>query len=469
MHCRSSRPHIQISRAIYDELRKRRRRPLLPNLARVHLASHWSIDLNMVPMFLTDRVTYFGFDGYRRSRHGKDLQVWSAARARAPLIESLALRGRHSCLSRHKPEGTCLGNFISGLRHLKHFESIYFRLPDETIRYLTSLPSLRSLVIPIKDFRDLARICDPNSNPSYTPQLSSLQTLHILCDSLNLGGCSIALRSMNPTSLRELHISSFYGNLSPGELESLFVALRDHCDPLFFEAVYFSDHYLVDAVDIDLNDYYDRDPDLEESINHLPSIIFFRVLKPFLSDYSSLKTIVLPFHLLDADDDEIEEIAACLPMLHRFDLASNPRGQISRSRMTLRSILSFVTHCRHLFDLSLYIDATLPSWPSRETLCHLVHPNLKRLSLGTSTVTREDLDKAGDLFEDLLPNLYEFIWETDEMDSDEDSSPYSDTDEDYSEFSDYEEIGYNHGSGDSGEDDFGEDDDIDDDYSEGSD
>ena len=54
---------------------------------------------------------------------------------------------------------------------------------------------------------------------------------------------------MNPTCLRELHISSFYRNLSPGELESLFVALRDHCDPPSFEAIYSSFHDLLDVID----------------------------------------------------------------------------------------------------------------------------------------------------------------------------------------------------------------------------
>ena len=410
-------------------------------------------------MFLTERVTYLGLDDYRRNRHrrnrqARDLRAWSAVKVQAPLIESLVLKGHHSSISRHKTEGACLGNFINGLRHLKHFESIYLRLPDETIRHLTSLPSLQSLTIPIKDFQDLTRICDPKSNPLYGPHLSSLQTLHLLCDSLSPGGCSTALKSMNPTHLRELRISSFYGNLSPEELESLFVALRDFCDPPSFEAVYFSSHELLDDIDFDWNDYYDRYPDLEESADHPPFMIPFRVLKPFLSDYSSLRFIVLPLHLLDADDDEIEEIAASLPVLHIFDLASNPWGQISRSRMTLRSILSFVTHCRHLFELSLYIDVTLPLWPSPEDLRHLVHPTLKTLSLGKSTVAQEDLDKAHDLFGELLPNLDEITWETVATYSDEDY----DTD---SEFGDYDGVEYNYGSGDSGADDFGEDDDDD--------
>ena len=412
---------LPVARVVYVELSKRRHRPFLPNLARVHLASHWNIDLNMVPMFLTERVTYFGLQNYRKARHGRDLQAWSAVKAQAPLIESLVFKGHHSELSPHITERTCLGNFINGLRHLKHFESIYLRVPDETIRHLTSLPSLRTLIIPIKNFHDLAWICDPKSNPSYRPQLSSLQTLHLLCDSLSPGGCSAALKSMNPTGLRELHISSFYGNLSPGELESLFVALRDHCDPPSFEAVYFSFHDLLDLIDIDSGDYYDRDPGLEESNGHPPFIIPFGVLQPLLSDYSSLKFIVLPLHLLDADDNEIEEIAACLPMLHRFDLASYTYGQISRSRMTLRSILSFVTHCRHLFELSLYIDATLALWPPPEALRHLMHPNLKTLSLGKPTVAREDLEKARELLNNLLPNVDRIFWEVDETDSHEDS------------------------------------------------
>ena len=178
---------LRISRAIYDESGKRGRRPPLIKLTRVHLVSHWDIDLNKVPMFLTERVTYLGLDDYRRSRYGKDLQAWSAMKAQAPLIESVVLNGHHSSISCLKMEATCLGNFISGLRHLKHFESRYIRLPDETIRYLTSLPSLQTLIIPIKDLRDLARICDPKFNPSYRPQLSSLQTLHLLCDSLSPG------------------------------------------------------------------------------------------------------------------------------------------------------------------------------------------------------------------------------------------------------------------------------------------
>ena len=451
MHCRSgqrARQYIQVSRAIYDELRKRRRRPLLPNLARIHLASHWNIDLNMVPMFLAERVTYFGLHDYRRSRDGEDLQAWNLVKAQAPLIESLVLEGHHSDLSRHTLETLCLGHFVSGLRHLKHFKSTYLRLPDETLRYLTSLPNLRSLKIPIKDFRDLARICDPQSHPSYRPQLCSLQTLHLLCDSLNPGGCSAALKSMNPTGLCELHISSVYGNLSPGELESLFVTLRDHCHPPSFEAVYFSFHDLFD-----INIY---DPNLEQSMDHPPSVIPFRVLKPLLSGYSPLKFIVLPLHLLDADDDEIEEIAARLPMLHRFDLATDPCGQISQSRMTFRSILSFVTHCRYLFELSLYIDATLSFWPAPEILGHLVHPTLKTLSLGKSTVVREDLGKVHDLLDKLLPNLDQITWETVKTDSDEDSSLYSDTDEDYSEFGDYDEEEYDYSSGDYEEDDFEE-------------
>ena len=376
----------------------------------------------------------------------------------APLIESVALKGHHSRISRHKMEATCLGNFISGLQHLKYFESTYLRLPDETIRHVTSLPSLRTLIIPIKDFRDLARICDPKSNPSYRPQLCSLQTLHLLCDSLSPGSCSTVLEFMNPTCLRGLHISSFYGNLSPGELESLFVALRDHCDPPSFEAVYFSVHDLLDLIDTDWDDHHDRDPPLEESIDLPPSIIPFRVLKPFLSDYSSLKFIVLPLHLLDADDDEIEQIASCLPMLHRFDLASDPCDQILRSRMTLRSVLSFVTHCRYLFELSLYVDATLPSWPTPEALSPLVHPNLKRLSLGRSTVTPEAWGKARDLLDHLLPNADEIILKTDYPNSDEDSSSYFDPDEDDSEFGDYDD---SYGFEDSEEDDFGEDDDED--------
>ena len=78
--------------------------------------------------------------------------------------------------------------------------------------------------------------------------------------------------------------------------------------------------------------------------------------------------------------------------------------------MTIRSILSFVTHCRHLFELSLYIDVTLPLWPPPDALRHLVHPTLKSLSLGVSTVTREDLGKAYNLLDNLLPNLDEIIW-----------------------------------------------------------
>ena len=88
---------------------------------------------------------------------------------------------------------------------------------------------------------------------------------------------------MDPASLRELNISSFYGNLSPGELESLFIALGDHCDPQSFEAVCLSVHELIDAVD-----YMDHYYGWEESIDHPPFIIPFRALKPFLSDYSSL-------------------------------------------------------------------------------------------------------------------------------------------------------------------------------------
>ena len=404
---------LEVARAVYGELSKRGcHGRLLPNLARVYLTSHWNIDFNMVPMFLSEKVTYLGLDDYGRNRinrHGKDIRAWNAVKAQAPLIESLVLKSHHSGLARHKKEAARLGNVIGGLRHLKHFESLYLRLPDETIRYLTSLPSLRTLVIPIKDFRDLARICDPKSNPSYSPQLCSLQTLHFRCDSLSLEGCLTALKSMNPTGLRELDISSFYGNLSPGELESLFVALRDHCDPPSFEAVYFSTHDLLGAIDIDLSDYYSRGLGFTTSDHLSPSIISFRVFKPFLSDYSSLKFIVLPLHVLDADDDEAEEIAACLPMLHRFNLASDPRGRISQSRMTLRSILSFVTHCRHLFELSLYIDVTLPSWPAPEALRHLVHPALKRLSLGQSTVAREDLENARDLLDNLLP-MGDIIW-----------------------------------------------------------
>jgi len=206
--------YLRVSRTVYDELRNRTRRPLLPTLARICLGIDWNgIELSIVPMFLTEKVTYLRLGNYRGGCNGKDLQAWCAAKAQAPFIESLMLHGYHS-LSCYKTEGTSWRSFITGLQHLKHFESTSFRLPDETIRYLTSLPSLRSLVIPIKDFRDLARICDPNSNPSYTPQLSSLQTLHILCDSLNPRGSSIALRSMNPTSLRELRISSCHDNLS---------------------------------------------------------------------------------------------------------------------------------------------------------------------------------------------------------------------------------------------------------------
>ena len=364
---------------------KRRRRPLLPNLTRIHVASPWNVDPNMVPMFLPERVTYLALDDY--------------------------------ITPHHKAEGTCFGNFIGGLRHLEHFDSIYLQLPDETIRHLTSLPGLRSLKIPIKDFQDLARICDPKSNPSYRPQLCSLQTLHFLCDYLNPGGCSTALESMNPTSLRELQVSSLYGNLSPGELESLFAALRNHCDPPSFEAVYFSARDILNAVDT--NDWNVRhNTGLEESVNHPPLIIPFRILKPFLSDYSSLKFIVLPLHLLDADDNEIEQIAAHLPTLRTFALAVDPWNLILQPRMTLRSILSFVTHCRHLSELALYIDATLPLWPPPEALRHLVHHTLNYLNLGKSTVARKDLGKVRDLLDNLLPNLYEMIWSTDVPDFD---------------------------------------------------
>ena len=394
-------------------------------------------------------------------------------KAQAPLIESVVLKGHYSSISHLKTEATSLGSFISGLGHLKHFESIYIRLPDETIRYLTSLPNLQSLKIPIKDFRDLARICDPKSNPSYRPQLSSLQMLHLLCDSQIPGDCSTALKFMNPTGLRELKISSFCGNLSPRDLESLFVALRDHCDPPSFEAVHFLVYDLSNNIDIDWNDRYHRYLLLEESADLPPSIIPFRVFEPFLSDYSSLKFIVLPRHLLDANDKEIETIAASLPMLHRFDLAPDPCRHILQSRMTLDSILSFVTHCRHLFQLSLYIDATLPLWPPPEAFHHLVHPTLKMLSLGNSTVARDDWEKTHDLLYYLLPNLDNFSWEADEIDSDEDCSLY-DTDEDYSELGDSDEAEDDYGFEDSEEDDFGEDDDIeeeedDDDDNSGSD
>ena len=157
---------LQVSRAVYDELNKRRHRPLLPNLARIHLTSLWNIDLNKVPMFLTERVTYFGLNNYLRARHGRDLTAWSAVKAQAPLIESVVFKGHHSDVSHHKTEAICLGNFISGLRHLKHFESIYLHLPDETIRHLTSLPSLQTLIIPIKDFHDLIVHTDHNYVPS---------------------------------------------------------------------------------------------------------------------------------------------------------------------------------------------------------------------------------------------------------------------------------------------------------------
>ena len=147
-------------------------------------------------------------------------------------------------------------------------------------------------------------------------------------------------------------ISSFYGNLSPGELESLFVALRDRCDPPSFEAAYFTVHHFLDAIDITPIYYDNHDANLEKSIDHPPFIIPSRVLTPFLR-LCLLKSIVLSLHLLGTDDDEIEEIAAHSPMLHRFDLATDSHGLISRSRITLRSILSFVAHCRHLFQDSL--------------------------------------------------------------------------------------------------------------------
>jgi len=149
--------------------------------------------------------------------------------------------------------------------------------------------------------------------------------------------------------------------------------------------VYFSVRDLIHAIDIDSIDYPDRDPDLEKSISHPPFIISFRVFNQ-----------TVPLRLLDADDNEIEEIEARLPMLHRFHLASNPRGLISR-------------HCRHLFELSLYVDATLPLWLPPEALRHLVHPTLKSLSLGKPIV---DLGKAGKHLHNLLPNLDKILWET---------------------------------------------------------
>src|SRR6185369_3847953 len=219
------------------------------------------------------------------------------------------------------------------------------------------LPRLRSLTLPFNDFGDITRSGESHSSPAYSPQLHSLKHLELRCNTLKHGGAPVALKALSPTQLRSLTISSFCNNLSALELGSLFSVLTDHRDPAHFQSICFDTHAMEPDVDFDPDAFGDIDPDEENTIVLSPVAIRASVFRPLFSGYHSLESVILLRHVLDADDAEMEELASHLPTLRHFITAFFSRNTLfQQPRMTLQSVLSFLTHCRSLCQLSLCIE-----------------------------------------------------------------------------------------------------------------
>jgi hypothetical protein len=364
--------------------------------------STWIWDLDLLLLFTTERITHLELSVLLESSSDLNSDVWGAIAAQCPHLETLSFTGTRRTINPYGTEARYLDAPIRVFPHLKAFSCPYSLLPDPTIQYLTSLSELRSMNIHIKTFWDLIRICcDTTANSGYSPQLDSVETLIFFCDSLKDGGCLAALEFLKPSRLRELSISSYGAILSAAELNSLFASLKNHCERSAFHTMSLVEHSYIDT------DYLDAELDAVLPPVFIPASVF----NPFLDGYQSLQCIRLDAHILDASDTEVEYIATHLPMLREFALCSAlSETDAVKSRMTLRSILSFVIHCRSLQTLSLFIDATITPWLPKEELQKLEHKNLETISLGSSTVLPENIEKAKIFLSILAPKVLDYEW-----------------------------------------------------------
>jgi hypothetical protein len=423
----------RVGRRVYEELKKRSPRVLLPNLSRIYCQQPgWLVDLDILPCFMTDRVTYLNFYAHPTCPGGLGIasQAWNALATRSPFIEHLELGGNTT----HASQLKYLGSFIQKLKHLKVLDCPLYRLPNDTIRHLLSLPELRSLQLRIKEPQALGFL----SVPSFTPRLHALKELGLFCDCINSDIVG-TLKSLNLTSsrLQSLWISSIHGVVPADTLEELIVTLKDCCDPSSFQSLQLTEEQNSGSgVDYDQPDLYN---DSVKTTNSPAIIIQASIFKPLLKGYSSLVCIRLTHHLLDANDIQVEEIAAHLPTLQHFFLASNPDDTHLRPRMTLRSVFSFLKYCPSLEILSLYIDPKVNSWPrSGNTVSQgFPHKFFNTLHLGRSPLEKlADAQTIHDLVKNLCPNFQRIYWKNDD-DTDEDDY-YDSYDEDLDDYESYE-------------------------------
>jgi hypothetical protein len=203
-------------------------------------------------------------------------------------------------------------------------------LTSDTIRYLSTLDSLKSLDIP-NDPEDILR--GLNRTPPLQRGFVSLQNLTL----------SVTrpvpffkfLRLIQPTSLEVLTIR-FRPNSSDVTLRQLFPAIRECCSPSRLRFISISDNMAIPAPTSSMYECLTAD-----------------AIGPLLH-FSNLDSVqISPLFRFYLDDAHLKDLATAWPRLEHLAIRSVIRGEDDRSNIGLGGLAELLSRCPRLVTLEM--------------------------------------------------------------------------------------------------------------------
>ncbi|KIM73273.1 hypothetical protein PILCRDRAFT_15370 [Piloderma croceum F 1598] len=351
-------------------------RPLLQNLSGLSFNQGFGgVSLRDICVFLGPRLktlhlTISGsFDG---------LEVFAiAVKARCPTIEHLYI----SSHERSKRANSFLLDLICSLSSPRTISCEGVTCDSQTLKYLSSLPFLRSLTVRLPKRFAQESFLDSSSN--IRPFLA-LQHLNISVASIADAGEFLQVTSRS-SGLTSLSVTFDQIVPTPEQLRAVFTVIQRSSfrDTLTTFALVEEVELSQDSPPLHSLDAYTLSPLLQcRNLEHV--------------------TIHVPYGHAAIDNSLLREIAEAWPRLRDISLTSRYDARLWHSKINLQGLSYLAQHCHSLQSVSLQFDASLPAtamYPDKGICCE----SLTHLDVCHSHVT--DPPAVATFLADIFPNL----------------------------------------------------------------